>query len=496
MATATATTLCTMRGDGYCATHQTFHVGRARTLATEDSQAGERFRVAQDGLFERRMKIARGEMVTAAAAGVATATVVAAGEPERKPTAGVGSTLKMLLARKGIHATPDCGCNGVMIEMDHVGIEGVRKNKQKYVDHLRETGKKYKWDATLNAAWETAKELGVWGTIKLVASIAVGVTDKYEWLVDEAIRVTEEVGIVKPLAASAPPPPPKYTGLLRWSYGVTTTPIRLGNLLPRTLKSLAAAGFDSPRLFIDGFDAPRSYTERFRLEATAWFPGVGAWPAWYLTLAELYFREPNADRYAIFQDDIVVVKGLRSYLDRIEWPDRGYLNLYTQLENDGWDLDGETKQWYANPAFKHAASGTWRQGVLVDNGPERFQAGRGALALVFDVEAVTAILSRRVNFDRVVDPTCGRASIDGAVVTAANLQGYREYVHSPSLVQHTGTMSTIRGPAGANFPLSTTFPGEDFDAMAAGWVPVDVVAAVATEATETPTAAEPAHVGA
>lgn len=38
----------------------------------------------------------------------------------------------------------------------------------------------------------------------------------------------------------------------RWSYGVTTVTERRDTLLPQTLASLKAAGWDNPRLFVDG----------------------------------------------------------------------------------------------------------------------------------------------------------------------------------------------------------------------------------------------------
>ena len=41
---------------------------------------------------------------------------------------------------------------------------------------------------------------------------------------------------------------------MKWAYGITTVPSRRENLFERTLQSLAVAGFDNPRLFVDGVD--------------------------------------------------------------------------------------------------------------------------------------------------------------------------------------------------------------------------------------------------
>jgi hypothetical protein len=48
-------------------------------------------------------------------------------------------------------------------------------------------------------------------------------------------------------------------------------------------------------------------------------------------------------------------------------------------------------------------------------------------------------------------------------VTAANLAGFREYVHVPSLVEHTGIMSSMDN--GHWTQKAVEFPGEDFDCM-------------------------------
>ena len=121
-----------------------------------------------------------------------------------------------------------------------------------------------------------------------------------------------------------------------WSYGVTTCQQRLKTLLPRTLSSLAASGFDSPRLFIDGGhedDAPYCLPITYRL------PNVGAFGNWLLAAWEIYIRQPQAQMYAIFQDDVVLCRGVRQYLETCEYPQRGYLNLFTFASNEEMIFD-------------------------------------------------------------------------------------------------------------------------------------------------------------
>ena len=235
---------------------------------------------------------------------------------------------------------------------------------------------------------------------------------------------------------------------MRWAYGITTVPERRHDLLPRTLSSLASAGFPSPRLFIDGeqsHDEAASYEREFKLPITYRTPRIRTHGNWVLSLYELYIREPNAERYALFQDDLVACKNLRSYLEKSPYPENGYCNLYTFPSNQSLA----------------PAQGGWFKGRLLDSGPEGWQTGRGAVALVFSREAVLVLLSSQHIVDRPLDAFRGWRCIDGGVVTAMNKAGWSEYVHDPSLVQHIGMESSM---GSRPHKLAESFRGEDFDA--------------------------------
>ena len=90
----------------------------------------------------------------------------------------------------------------------------------------------------------------------------------------------------------------------RWSVGVTAAPRAIPTL--RTcLSSLASAGWTSPRIFAEpDCDVPSGYDITRR--ATC----LGAWPNWYLSLAELVMVDPLADCYGLFQDDVVLCKNV------------------------------------------------------------------------------------------------------------------------------------------------------------------------------------------
>lgn len=225
---------------------------------------------------------------------------------------------------------------------------------------------------------------------------------------------------------------------VRWAYGLTTVPQRRHKLLPRTLTSLKRAGFDTPRLFVDGDRDGLSWYREFGLETTARHTNCRTYGTWILGLGELFIREPQADRYAMFQDDFVTCLNLRAYLDAIPMPALGYWNLYTFPQN----------QALCPP--KHV-------GFYESN-----QYGRGAVALVFNRETVLTLLTSRYMAERPLDPHRGWKSVDGGVITCLKGCGWKEYVHNPSLVQHTGMTSSM-----GNLPhkLAESFRGEDFDLL-------------------------------
>lgn len=251
----------------------------------------------------------------------------------------------------------------------------------------------------------------------------------------------------------------------KWSYGVTTVPSRRSTTLPRALASLAAAGFDRPRLFVDGADD--GYVN---YDVTYRNPRVGTYGNWVLSLWELYLRAPDAERYAIFQDDCVAVKNLRAYLDEQQYPERAYLNLYQY---------GDFNVKIAPPRMPVGRTGrlhgVWYEGCELPAGKgavyhgRRQQRGLGAVGLVFDRDAVVALLQHPHMVVRPMDQGLdnvgrvkGQVKVDGAVVESMNQAGWREWVHEPSLLQHIGDRSSM---GSSRHPSSPSFPGEDYDAM-------------------------------
>ena len=215
---------------------------------------------------------------------------------------------------------------------------------------------------------------------------------------------------------------------MRWAYGVTTCPERRKTLLPITLASLKKAGFGEPRLFVDGA-SEKDYAEwaELGLELTFRYPRMRVFGNWILALGELFIRDPGADRYVIFQDDIMASKNLRGYLEQLPYPDEGYWNIYTFPMNETLRPEGYIGFYPSN------------------------QLGKGALGLVFDRRGVITLLKHDYVVRRPPDPkTTNDAEqarwwkcVDGMVATALAKDGYKEYVHYPSLLQHTGGENSL-----------------------------------------------------
>jgi hypothetical protein len=91
---------------------------------------------------------------------------------------------------------------------------------------------------------------------------------------------------------------------------------------------------------------------------------------------------------------------------------------------------------------------------------ESAQNGKGALALMFDNAAIRTLMTSRHLIDR--SKAHNRDSnLDGGISSSMKKAGYREFTHSPSLVQHQGEKTTM---GTKKTPLACRFFGEDFDA--------------------------------
>lgn len=231
---------------------------------------------------------------------------------------------------------------------------------------------------------------------------------------------------------------------MAWAYGITTVPQRR-KVFAETKIFLQNAGFDNPRLFIDGQTPEHgNYLDYVVNDRTFRYPKLGAYGNWLLALWELFIREPAADRYALFQDDISMCLGVRQYLERCPYPEQGYLNLCTYPVNAELveNSHGNSPGWYLSN-----------------------QKGKGAQALVFSREAVRTLLGQPTVVSHPLGtPHRKDRNIDGVVIKSFRKVGWQEYIHYPGLVNHIGAglLTTARSQPQ---PPTLCYAGNAFNAM-------------------------------
>jgi hypothetical protein len=214
------------------------------------------------------------------------------------------------------------------------------------------------------------------------------------------------------------PPPQRRCGppVRKWAVGVTTAPRRRPTL-ELCLDAVVRAGWEQPRLFLDGLTPiPPRYGH---LPVTWREEGIGAWPAWYLALSELVLQLPDADAYMMLQDDVAPYdrESLRGYLEQVLWPGErpGLISLFYTGHNlmPGW----------------HDAAGEWHwgaQGFIFSPGLARALLDDGALWRA----CLAASGDHHLPIPELIGEWAHRAGVD-------------VWYASPSLTQHIGNTSTI-----------------------------------------------------
>ena len=233
------------------------------------------------------------------------------------------------------------------------------------------------------------------------------------------------------------PAPARRSGppIRDWAVGVTTAPRRVSTL-NECLAGLARAGWPTPRLFVDGnVPIPQEFAQ---LPQTVRQPRIGAWPSYYLALAELLMRHPQADAYLLVQDDALVCDDaeLRVYLEDVLWPRKrpGIASLFCSRA-------------YTRP----------KAGWYEFDGPWLW----GALAFVFCREAAQRFLADR----EVVEHRWTRrrnplADIDWRIGQWAWRSDIPVYYPTPSLVQHIGDVSSLwQGSRAHGYRRASWFAG-------------------------------------
>lgn len=203
----------------------------------------------------------------------------------------------------------------------------------------------------------------------------------------------------------------------RWAVGVTTAPRRQPTL-ELCLDSMRRAGWSDIRLFVDTpVELPESYEH---LPVTLRDTRVGAWPNYYLALAQLCAESADADAILIAQDDSLFYdqENLCAYLEDILWltDPPGVVSLFCSAV-DAKERPG----WYTH-------QGAWT---------------RGAHAFVFPRNLARQFLTDRDVVAHRQRGSEGLVGIDTVIGQWASRRGIPVVFPSPSLVQHIGDTSTL-----------------------------------------------------
>jgi hypothetical protein len=225
-----------------------------------------------------------------------------------------------------------------------------------------------------------------------------------------------------------------------WAVGITTAP-RREPTLKRCLSSLARAGWDHGSIFAEpGSEIPAGF-DRFSVTRRA--ARMGAWPNWYLALAELYMREPYADAFFVLQDDVVLCRNVRRYLEHALWcaPAAGLVSVY-------------------RPAV-YGSSGTDSGWLQVDTR----EGLMGALTCIFPNAAARNLLADPQIVEHRLRGASGLEGIDTAIGKWAHRANLPVYAHCPSLADHIGRTSAMWSASSDDVRRTTArFAGEEFDA--------------------------------
>jgi len=230
---------------------------------------------------------------------------------------------------------------------------------------------------------------------------------------------------------------------------------RAPSLLPQTIESAREAGLgDRFYLFMDGsFDVPIIDEESLviiRREERA-----GAWPNFFLSLAEMYLRDPHADLFLLLEDDIIFCRELDKYLQD-QYDSINVASLFSSAKveakiaangkgfhqmDPGWNVSSGGQAWlFSNHWLREFLKSdfvvNYRKSPPLDLDPKHYRK------------------DGLYHTDSVVGRFCREA-------------GCGIQYHYPSLVQHVGHQSFMY-PGFAEkkeVRYSRDFPGEEVSAM-------------------------------
>lgn len=204
------------------------------------------------------------------------------------------------------------------------------------------------------------------------------------------------------------------------------------------MQSVCDAGWDGALICIDG-DAPIPMSGPRWPQYRHGGPR-GSWPNWIAALTESVRRNPDADAYVILEDDGVMCRNVRGYLEWTLWPEAAEAVALCSFYRPQCytDLMPLARGWHRE----------YRGSCLV-----------GTVAWAIPPESARAII-------RDLGDLGGLSGIDAKVGGWALTTGRATWYHAPSLVQHIANDNSALGihEPHVNMRTASDFPGVDFDA--------------------------------
>lgn len=238
---------------------------------------------------------------------------------------------------------------------------------------------------------------------------------------------------------------------LKWSVGIITCP-RDRIYIDQCLSSLTKAGFSNLVVFAE----PGSFVPQTGASVVARRKRYGDWTNWATGLYELLLSEPDSDYFLMVEDDAIVTKDSKRYL---EWalPQLGAfgtLSLYTPSIYQQYDFRGFHNEM--------RGSRTWSTVTVAMSREKAISFFSEPLVQRHRFEDIFGFGDKHWDCS-LTEP---RNSIKDAVIGLwAEKNDFPIYFHTPSLAEHLGETSSIsnRQATIENGRKSADFVGLDAD---------------------------------
>jgi len=253
---------------------------------------------------------------------------------------------------------------------------------------------------------------------------------------------------------------------VKWAVGVITAPREQGFYLDQCLDSLQEGGWNDPVVFAE----PKAkIPDDFMGDVVRRRKQFGDWTNWATGLFELFLSEPESDYFFMLEDDAVVCKNARQYVERglVELGEFASLSLYTPsiyCKNDfqGFHNEQRGKRTWSTVTviMSHRSVLNFFSDIDVQKhrffdifkvGP-KYWGGHGGQG------------SYGTGYTSVID-TVGNTVKDAVIGQWAEKNNLPIYYHTPALAEHVGIFSTLTDDVSEadNGRMSKDFVGRDFD---------------------------------